>query len=95
MPAPPSIAPNAATGPSISARDPRLSAWRSLLTAHARIVERLDHDLRAEADMSLADYSALLQLAEAPARRLRMSDLAEGIFLTRSGVDQADRSAPG
>ena len=36
--------------------------------------------------MSLADYSALLQLAEAPGRRLRMSDLAEGIFLTRSGV---------
>ena len=36
--------------------------------------------------MSLADYSALLHLAEAPHRRLRMSQLAEGIFLTRSGV---------
>jgi DNA-binding MarR family transcriptional regulator len=70
----------------ISARDPRLSVWRALLTAHTRLVDRLDQDLRAEAGMSLADYSALLQLAEAPQRRLRMSQLAEGVFLTRSGV---------
>jgi DNA-binding MarR family transcriptional regulator len=72
--------------PAISARDPRLSAWRALLTAHTRLVDRLDQDLRVEAGMSLADYSALLHLAEAPQRRLRMSQLAEGIFLTRSGV---------
>jgi DNA-binding MarR family transcriptional regulator len=75
-----------ASSATISARDPRLSAWRSLLTAHARLVDRLDQDLRAGAGMSLADYSALLQLAEAPQRRLRMSQLAEGVFLTRSGV---------
>jgi DNA-binding MarR family transcriptional regulator len=61
-------------------------AWRALLTAHARLVDRLDQDLRAQAGLSLADYSALLQLAEAPQRRLRMSQLAEGVFLTRSGV---------
>jgi DNA-binding MarR family transcriptional regulator len=72
--------------PAMSARDPRLSAWRALLTAHTRLVDRLDQDLRVEAGMSLADYSALLHLAEAPQRRLRMSQLAEGIFLTRSGV---------
>ncbi len=70
----------------LSPRDPRLAAWRGLLTAHALVVDRLDQELRAEAGMSLADYSALLQLAEAPERRLRMSQLAEGIFLTRSGV---------
>lgn len=70
----------------LSARDPRLATWRGLLTAHARLVDRLDEELRAEAAMSLADYSALLQLAEAPDHRLRMSQLAEGVFLTRSGV---------
>ena len=75
-----------ATSAAISARDPRLSAWRALLMAHTRLVDRLDQDLRAEAGLSLADYSALLHLAEAPQRRLRMSQLAEGIFLTRSGV---------
>ena len=36
--------------------------------------------------MSSAEYSALLQLAEAPGRRKRMSELAEGIILTRGGV---------
>ncbi len=70
----------------LSPRDPRLAAWRSLLTAHALVVDRLDQELRTEAGMSLADYSALLQLAESPGRRLRMSQLAAGIFLTRSGV---------
>lgn len=70
----------------LSPRDPRLAAWRAMITAHARLVDRLDHELRADAGMSLPEYSALLQLAEAPGRRLRMSQLAEGIFLTRSGV---------
>ncbi len=36
--------------------------------------------------MTLAEYAALLQLAEAPGRRLRMNQLADGIFLSRSGV---------
>ena len=36
--------------------------------------------------MSLAEYSALLQLAEAPDRRLRMNQLADGVFLSWSGV---------
>ncbi len=71
---------------SILGGESRLGPWRAFLTAHFRLVDRLDHDLRAEAGMSLADYSALLQLAEAPGRRLRMSDLAMGIFLSRSGV---------
>lgn len=76
-----------ATDPNpISARDPRLLTWRALLTTHSRLLDRLDHELRAEAGMSLPEYSALLHLAEAPDRRLRMSQLAEGILLTRSGV---------
>jgi len=36
--------------------------------------------------MTLAEYAALVQLAEAPGRRLRMNQLADGIFLSRSGV---------
>jgi DNA-binding MarR family transcriptional regulator len=36
--------------------------------------------------MTLAEYAALLQLAETPGRRLRMNQLADGIFLSRSGV---------
>lgn len=70
----------------LTARDPRLGPWRAFLTAHALVSRRLDDDLRAEHQMTLAEYAALLQLAEAPGRRLRMNQLADGIFLSRSGV---------
>jgi DNA-binding MarR family transcriptional regulator len=36
--------------------------------------------------MSLAWYDVLLQLAEAPDRRLRMADLAARVLLSRSGL---------
>ena len=70
----------------LSARDPRLAPWRAFLLAHARVVRRLDEELRAEHDLSLAEYDALLQLAEAPGRRLRMHRLADQVLLSRSGV---------
>ena len=72
--------------PSLSARDPRLDTWRAFLTAHALLTRRLDEDLRAEEGLTLGEYSALLQVAEAPGRSLRMNQLATGIFLSRSGV---------
>ncbi|HET9344369.1 MAG TPA: MarR family transcriptional regulator [Candidatus Limnocylindrales bacterium] len=70
----------------LSARDPRVATWRRFLEAHARLERLLDEDLRAEHDLSLAEYDALLQLAEAPGRRLRMHQLADRVLLSRSGV---------
>lgn len=70
----------------LSARDPRVATWRRFLIAHARLERLLDDDLRAEHDLSLAEYDALLQLAEAPGRRLRMHQLADRVLLSRSGV---------
>ena len=73
-------------GRTISPRDPRIATWRDFLTAHARLERLLDEDLRAEHDLSLAEYDALLQLAEAPGRRLRMHQIADRVLLSRSGV---------
>jgi DNA-binding MarR family transcriptional regulator len=73
-------------GAPISARDPRLVGWRAFLTAYSVITRQLDDELRGETGLSLFEYAALLHLAEARDRRLRMSDLAQGIVLTRSGV---------
>lgn len=70
----------------LSPSDPRLVAWRAFLEAHARISRRLDDELRAEHGLSLAEYDTLLQLAEAPAHRLRMNQLADRVILSRSGV---------
>jgi DNA-binding MarR family transcriptional regulator len=66
--------------------DPRLDAWRGFLQAHARLFRRLDEELRDEHDVSLPEYDALLQIAQAPGRRLRMSHLADRVLLSKSGV---------
>lgn len=70
----------------LAADDPRLDAWRSFLHAHARLTRRLDEELQAAHHLSLAEYDALLQLANAPGRRLRMSALADRVLLSRSGI---------
>ena len=68
------------------ADEPGIGAWRSFLTAHARITRRLDEELQAAHGLSLAEYDALLQLAHAPGRRVRMNVLAERVILSRSGI---------
>lgn len=70
----------------LSARDPRLGSWRAFLLAHARITRRLDEELRAEHDISIAEYDALLNIARAPDRRIRMRQLADQVVLSKSGV---------
>ena len=70
----------------VAATDPRLDAWRGFVQAHARLTRRLDEELQAAHRLSLAEYDALLQLANAPGRRLRMSALADRVLLSRSGI---------
>jgi DNA-binding MarR family transcriptional regulator len=70
----------------IRSDDPRLEAWRAFLRAHARVTRRLERELQAEASMALADYDVLVQLAVADEHRLRMSELADRLLLSRSGI---------
>jgi DNA-binding MarR family transcriptional regulator len=70
----------------LAADDPRLTAWRAFLAAHARLIRRLDEELRMEHGLSLAEYETLLQIASSPGRRLRMHELAERVVLSRSGT---------
>ncbi|MGH3614970.1 MAG: MarR family winged helix-turn-helix transcriptional regulator [Pseudonocardia sp.] len=63
-----------------------LESWRSFLRAHARITRALEAELIAEQRLSLASYDVLVQLTEAPQRRLRMTELADAVLLSRSGV---------
>lgn len=72
--------------PTLAPDDPRLGAWRSFIGANSRLLRRLDEELQTAHELSLAEYDALLQLADAPGRRLRMSVLAERVLLSRSGV---------
>ena len=61
-------------------------AWRTFLRAHATIVRRLEADLLQEHDLPLASYDVLVQLSEAPGRGLRMTELADRVLLSRSGL---------
>jgi DNA-binding MarR family transcriptional regulator len=70
----------------IDPRDSRLRAWSAFLRAHARIVRALEQELQDEQGMALTDYDVLVQLATTDGRRLRMSELADRLLLSRSGV---------
>jgi DNA-binding MarR family transcriptional regulator len=70
----------------IDPRDPRLRAWAAFLRAHARIVRALEQELQDETGMALTDYDVLVQLAITDGRRLRMSELADRLLLSRSGA---------
>ena len=72
--------------PSLSPLDPRLAAWRAFLLTHARVMRVLERELQAEQALALTDYDVLVQLAAADDRRLRMSDLADRLLLSRSGA---------
>ena len=80
-PPPPDTAP-AVPGPA----DWRLSAWRSFLRTHTHVLRSLETDLQAHHKIAIASYDVLVQLAEAPGHRLRMSDLAHAVLLSRSGL---------
>lgn len=66
--------------------DLEMSAWRSLLRAHASVLRRLEAELAAEHGLSLPSYEVLLHLSEAPDRSLRMTELSGAALLSPSGV---------
>jgi DNA-binding MarR family transcriptional regulator len=71
---------------SLGPRDWRLQVWRTFLMAHAQVVAALERDLSVAAQLPLGWYDVLLQLVEAPERRLRMAELADRVLLSRSGL---------
>jgi DNA-binding MarR family transcriptional regulator len=75
--------------------DPReLKAWRGFLRAHASVNAELDAELRAAHGLPLAHYDVLTTLEDAPGHRLRMSELADAVLLSRSGLTRlCDRLA--
>jgi DNA-binding MarR family transcriptional regulator len=72
-----------------------LAAWRGMLRVHAQMTRALDAQLASEHGLPLSSYEVLLFLADAPEGRMRMSVLADGVLLSRSGltrlVDRLER----
>ena len=63
-----------------------LAAWRGFLSTHAALFKALDAQLEAAHDLPLTTYEVLVALYHAPGRQLRMAELAQQTFLSRSGV---------
>ena len=66
-----------------------------MLRAHAELVRELDSELAREHDMPLSSYEVLLYLNDSDGGRMRMSELADSVLLSRSGltrlVDRLER----
>jgi DNA-binding MarR family transcriptional regulator len=58
-------------------------AWRAYLVGTARLMAKLDDDLR-EFGLGLHEYEILVRLSEVPERRLRMAELADRLHQSRS-----------
>ncbi|HEY9622429.1 MAG TPA: MarR family transcriptional regulator [Crinalium sp.] len=64
----------------------RNSVWRLFITAHARVIDRIETNLAEAGLPSLEWYDVLLTLKEAPEHRLRLSELADKVLLSRSNL---------
>jgi DNA-binding MarR family transcriptional regulator len=75
--------------------DEELAAWRGMLRAHSELVRALDAELAREHNLPLSSYEVLLFLNDSPNGRMRMSELADSVLLSRSGltrlVDRLER----
>jgi DNA-binding MarR family transcriptional regulator len=69
-----------------SLTEDELAAWKGLLRAHRDLVTRLDAQLESSHDLPLTSYEVLMVLADAAGGRARMSELADELILSRSGL---------
>lgn len=71
-----------------------LDAWRTFLSSNVQLIERLDHELQQRSRITLTDFEILSALGSAPGNRLRMSDLAREVLVSRSRLTyRVDRLA--
>jgi DNA-binding MarR family transcriptional regulator len=62
----------------------RNSTWRLFLSAHLHVIEQIQEKLSAAKLPPLEWYDVLWALQEAPDQRLRLSELADRVLLSRS-----------
>jgi DNA-binding MarR family transcriptional regulator len=60
--------------------------WRSFVSAHFSVVKYLERRMQEQQGLRLAWWDVMQQLADGPKQGLRMSELADLVLLTRSGI---------
>ncbi|MFC7306217.1 MarR family winged helix-turn-helix transcriptional regulator [Streptomyces monticola] len=69
--------------------DEEQRTWRAYLHATTLLEDHLDRQLQRDAKMPHVYYGLLVQLSQAPRRRLRMTELAKHAKITRSRLSHA------
>ncbi|MER7488332.1 MarR family transcriptional regulator [Streptomyces sp. NPDC126497] len=69
--------------------DEEQRVWRAYIEAVTLLEDHLDRQLQRDAGMPHVYYGLLVKLAEAPHRRLRMTELARSAKITRSRLSHA------
>ncbi|MFG2870734.1 MarR family winged helix-turn-helix transcriptional regulator [Streptomyces sp. NPDC048338] len=69
--------------------DEEQHVWRAYLHATTLLEDHLDRQLQRDAGMPHIYYGLLVQLSQAPRRRLRMTELAKDAKITRSRLSHA------
>jgi DNA-binding MarR family transcriptional regulator len=69
--------------------DDEQQTWRAFLHATAALHAQLDRELQRDAGMPQSYYEVLVHLSEAPARTVRMSELADRTRSSRSRLSHA------
>ena len=59
-------------------------AWRQWLALSSRLPARLNRELQAGSDLSLADFDVLVQLTDTPTGRLRVGELGAALEWEKS-----------
>jgi DNA-binding MarR family transcriptional regulator len=65
-----------------------MAAWAGFLRAHVRLVRELDDELTRAHGLPLSSYDVLVQLANTPEQQMRLSQLADAVLLSRSGLSR-------
>ena len=85
------------SGPSNSVESPEpdpfnedeLRAWRGFRRTRTTVENELTRRLQKSHDLTILQYGVLITLLSAPGRRLRMTDLAEQVLTSLSGMTRA------
>lgn len=62
------------------------AAWITFLVAQSVLRKQIDRVLTEQGQVTLDVYDVLLSLEDAEGQRLRMSELADSVLLSRSGI---------
>jgi DNA-binding MarR family transcriptional regulator len=78
------VSPSADSRQDLNGRE--LASWGGFLRVYGVLARELDAELATQHGITLSDYEVLLFLASTEERRMRMSELADSVLISQSGI---------